>query len=295
MMTLQEVARALGGEVCGNQVRAPGPGHNPQDRSLTVKLEANAPDGFIVHTFSPRDDPLHAKDYVRAKLGLPHWNGNAGAQGEREVAAYNYTDEHGSLLFQVVRFHPKQFRQRRPNGSGSWKWSVKGVRRVLYRLPQVIEAVTKDQVIFICEGEKAADALVKIGVIATCNPGGAGKWRTDCARFLKGAHVVVLPDNDEAGREHARQVATSLCDLAASVKILELPDFLRKVTPMTGVQLAGPPRLSRTSPRKPRQRPRSPAKPRKAPIGCATASATTRVGPWQTWLTLCSRCDPIRS
>ncbi|MBM3543008.1 MAG: hypothetical protein FJX44_00650 [Alphaproteobacteria bacterium] len=231
MMTLQELARALGGEVCGNQVRAPGPGHSPKDRSLTVKLEVNAPGGFIVYTFSPRDDPIDAKDYVREKLGLPPWNGNASAQGKREVAVYDYTDEHGLLLFQVVRFHPKQFRQRRPNGNGTWTWSLKGVRRVLYRLPQVIEAVTEDQAIFICEGEKAADALLKIGVTATCSPGGAGKWRADYARFLKGAHVVILPDNDEPGELHAFQVAQSLTGIAASVKVLRLPGLPHKGDP----------------------------------------------------------------
>jgi hypothetical protein len=216
-MTLQEVARALGGEVCGNQVRAPGPGHRPEDRSLTVMLDASVPGEITVHTFSPRDDPLHCKDYVRAKLGIPPWNGNANPQGKTEVAAYDYTDEHGELLFQVVRFHPKTFRQRRPDGSGNWTWNLKGVRRVLYRLPQMIEAATKGQAIFVCEGEKAVDALVNIGVTATCSPGGAGKWRADYARVLAGAHVLVLADNDEPGR---------------------------KATPMIGVPLVGPPRPS---------------------------------------------------
>lgn len=230
-MTLQEVARALGGEVCGNQVRAPGPGHRPEDRSLSVRLDANAPGEFIVHTFSPRDDPIRCKDYVRAKLGIPPWNGTDKAHGNTEIAAYNYTNEHGELLFQVVRYQPKAFRQRRPDGSGGWRWNLKGVRRVLYRLPQVIEAATKDQAIFICEGEKAVDALLKIGVTATCSPGGAGKWRGDYARVLEGAQVVVLPDNDEAGKKHAHQVATSLRGYAASVKVLELPGLPEKGDP----------------------------------------------------------------
>jgi hypothetical protein len=69
-LTLQHVARALGGEVSGNQVRAPGPGHNPKDRSLSITLDPDAPGGFLVHTFSLSDNPLLCKDYVREKLDL---------------------------------------------------------------------------------------------------------------------------------------------------------------------------------------------------------------------------------
>ena len=125
MMTLQQIARALGGEACGNQVRAPGPGHSPKDRSLSIKLDASAPDGFLVHSFAD-DDPIRCKDYVREKLGLPPWNGNAkGApKGKTIVATYDYTNEAGELLFQVVRYTPKGFRQRRPDGNGGWIWSL---------------------------------------------------------------------------------------------------------------------------------------------------------------------------
>lgn len=115
MITLQHVARALGGEISAGQVLAPGPNHSPKDRSLSIKLEASAPGGFIVHSFA-NDDPIDCKDYVREKLGLQPF---ARADGAREtkpkiVATYDYTDEHGELLFQVVRHEPKNFRQRRP-------------------------------------------------------------------------------------------------------------------------------------------------------------------------------------
>lgn len=176
MMTLQQIARALGGEACGNQVRAPGPGHSPKDRSLSIKLDASAPDGFLVHSFAG-DDAIRCKDYVREKLGLPAWNGNANGapKGKQIVAIHDYTDEVGELLFQVVRYTPKGFRQRRPDGNGGWIWSLKGARRVLYRLPEVIDAIASKQTIFITEGEKATDALAKLGLRATCSPGGAEK------------------------------------------------------------------------------------------------------------------------
>ena len=76
MLTLQDIAHALGGEVTGSQAQVPGPGHSSKDRSLSIKLETNAPGGFLVNSFSG-DDPLRCKDYVREKLGLPAWSGSA--------------------------------------------------------------------------------------------------------------------------------------------------------------------------------------------------------------------------
>lgn len=110
------------------------------------------------------------------------------------VATYDYTDEKGVLLFQVVRFQPKDFRQRKPDGNGAWIW--KGTERsVLYRLPELIEAVANEHPIFIAEGEKGVGALVKIGVTATCSPGGALKWRDEYSQFLEGANVIILRQN----------------------------------------------------------------------------------------------------
>jgi hypothetical protein len=142
---------------------------------------------------------------------------------ERIVATYDYTDEHGALLFQVIRLHPKNFRQRRPDGAGGWVWSLNGVRRVSYRLPAVLAAVARGETIFIVEGEKDADRLAALGLVATTNPGGAGKWRPEYAEHFRGARVVVIPDNDRPGQQHAEQVARSLHGIAAEVKVLHLP------------------------------------------------------------------------
>ena len=115
-MTLEQIAHALGGEVSGNQVRAPGPGHRPVDRSLSVKFGTKG--GLVVYSHA-KDDTLKCKDYVREKLGLPPFTGNDKANGRTVLANYDYTDETGELLFQVVRYAPKDFRQRRPNGKAS--------------------------------------------------------------------------------------------------------------------------------------------------------------------------------
>ncbi len=140
-------------------------------------------------------------------------------------ATYDYRDENGALLFQAVRLRPKAFRQRRPDGAGGWHWDLKGTRRVLYRYPELLAAPTGETV-FVVEGEKDVDNLRRLGGVATCNPMGAGKWHhvSDCVpRAFAGRRVVVLPDADEPGREHATQVAQSLTPVASNVRVVELP------------------------------------------------------------------------
>ncbi|HVY89068.1 MAG TPA: DUF5906 domain-containing protein [Hyphomonadaceae bacterium] len=137
------------------------------------------------------------------------------------VVVYPYTDDVGSVLFEVVRFEPKDFRQRRPNGRGGWIWNLDQVRRVPFHLPQLLAA--KEKTVHVVEGEKDVLALERLGLVATCNPGGAGKWREEFADYFRGADVVILPDNDAAGEVHARQVAASLGPIAARARILRLP------------------------------------------------------------------------
>ena len=144
------------------------------------------------------------------------------------VKTYDYTDEKRKLLFQVVRFEPKNFRQRQPDDVGGWIWNLKGVKRVLYRLPEILEAVKAGKIIYIVEGEKDVEKLVGLGLDATTNAGGAGKWRDEYSQALIGAEVAIIPDNDEPGRKHADQVGRSLHTAGAKVKILELPDLSEK-------------------------------------------------------------------
>lgn len=139
------------------------------------------------------------------------------------VAVYSYEDEDGSALFDVCRTADKQFPQRRPDpGSKSgWRWNLKGVRRVLYRHPQVVVAAAAGEVVYVAEGEKDVQALERAGAIATCNPGGAGKWRDEYAHSLVGAQVVVVADRDSAGRKHAAEIAASLAAMGISLEIVE--------------------------------------------------------------------------
>jgi hypothetical protein len=99
---------------------------------------------------------------------------------------------------------------------------------VPYHLPEVLEAIANEQPVFIVEGEKDVESLAKLGSAATCNAGGAGKWKPKHSEYLRDADVVIIPDNDKSGRDHAQQVASSLTAIAKRIRIVELPGLADK-------------------------------------------------------------------
>jgi hypothetical protein len=140
---------------------------------------------------------------------------------------YDYTDENGKRLFQTLRFEPvgkpKDFRQR--TGPEQKKWSIKGVRLVPYRLPELIEAIALNQVVFVVEGEKDALTLAAHNIAATTNPMGAGKWRPEFNLTFRDADVVVCGDNDQPGRDHVQLVLRNLRGAARRLRVLDLKQF----------------------------------------------------------------------
>jgi len=152
--------------------------------------------------------------------------GKRNGSGKRIVATYDYHDASGKVAFQVVRFEPKDFRQRKPDATATdgWTWNTKGVEKVLFRLPEILRDVQSGKFIFLCEGEKDALAMVQRGFSATCNPGGAGKWQDSYTETLRGADVVIVADKDAPGRAHAALVAGKLHGVAKSIRVIELPD-----------------------------------------------------------------------
>ncbi len=183
----------------------------------------------------------------------PEENKHEEAATREQAAIYNYVDESGKLLYQTLRYvfrkpdgtlatgadgKPKKtFLQRQPIGKAAyinngltdeWAWNLKGVRLVPYRLPQLIEALGENRVVFLVEGEKCVDLLRYAGVPATCNPMGAGKWPAEFTKIFKCADTVTLPDNDEAGRKHADIIGASLNGVAAANRVLDLPGLSPK-------------------------------------------------------------------
>lgn len=152
------------------------------------------------------------------------------------LATYDYTDESGRLLYQVVRHPPKptgekDFSQRHKtveNGSAKWAWNLKGVEPTIFKLPKVIEAIRQDVTVYIVEGEKDVLSMEALGFVATCNSGGAGKWRESFSKYFGDSKVIILPDNDDRGREHARLVASTLKETATEIRILDLPGLPQK-------------------------------------------------------------------
>ncbi len=181
---------------------------------------------------------------------------------KRIVAVYDYPDEKGVLLYQVVKYGPKELLTkddaksmfRRPNPDNPpdlvnradandlednrlhWIWNLDDTRRVLYRLPEILDSVNISlnnagkRPLFVCEGEPDADCLCNIGLLATTNPGGALSWRDEYTLFLSDYRsVVILPDNDQAGRDGAEKKLKSLQSLAypgiPEIRVLPLPEL----------------------------------------------------------------------
>jgi len=141
---------------------------------------------------------------------------------------YDYHDAKGRLVYQSVRQEfddgKKTFLQRKPNGNGGWDWTTKGVEPVPFMLPALLTAIKSKIPIFVVEGEKDVLNLKGIGVFATTNHGGAGKWRECHSKYFPaGTRVIILPDNDKPGFNHAENVAAQLTERGCIVKVVELP------------------------------------------------------------------------
>ena len=153
---------------------------------------------------------LAALDLTWADLGAAdRQNGNGIRNGRAEiVATYDYVDEGGTLLFQVIRRADKTFAQRRPDGVGGWVWKLNGTRRVLYRLPTLLAALADGREVYVVEGEKDVHGVVASPGHASHPPGMDSASDASCPtrvappiRFLD--HPGRLPFRvyrDEAGR-----------------------------------------------------------------------------------------------
>jgi putative DNA primase/helicase len=141
---------------------------------------------------------------------------------KKAEAVYDYVNEKGELLFQVLRMPDKEFPARHRDGD-RWVWGLEGVRRVPYQLPELIEAVKDGKWIVVVEGEKDADAINALDseFFATCNPGGAGKWRSEYTQFFTGAKLIIWADKDEPGLAHARRVRKNLQPVAAEIHTVQ--------------------------------------------------------------------------
>jgi putative DNA primase/helicase len=209
----------------GNYFSCQCPAHDDQKNSLSVSLDT---DKILVkcHAGCNTADVLKAAGLKMSDLFLNSQNRTTPGAGRPEITAvYDYQDADGKLLFQCVRYVPKDFRQRRPDGKGGFIWNLDGITPVLYHLAKVIHAVKTGDRIIITEGEKDVDNLQKWGYTATTSPMGAGKWRPSYSVTLKGAYeIVLIAHKDSPGHKHIEIAASDLYGKVDSLKLFEMPD-----------------------------------------------------------------------
>lgn len=166
-------------------------------------------------------------DLCKIAGNLPKPNGprpNGQTRRAEFQRVHDFRDEQRHLLFQECKRWDGTWVQRAPDGHGSWSYKVAHIRKVLFRLPELI-AADPSAIVFITEGPKDADALVAFGLVATCNPGGAGKWLAEYNECLKGRTCVILPDCDKAGERHENIVREAL-NAVATVYTVRLPGLV---------------------------------------------------------------------
>lgn len=206
------------------QARCPLPTHGSQDRNPSFTVN-QAKGTFYCHTENVGGGMKELARLLGVESPFPERRRKE-TKGKKIVATYDYQDANGNLVYQAVRYNPKDFRQRRPDPDkpGGWIWNMKSIESLPYRLPEVLAALGRGETVFVVEGEKDAENLAALGLAATCNHGGAGKWTgAHSGHFPSGAEVVILPDHDDPGRDHARKVATQLTDRGCRARVAELP------------------------------------------------------------------------
>jgi hypothetical protein len=219
-MNTTEILQKLGNvQKTSNGWKALCPSHDDKKQSLSIK---EADGKVLLKCFAACDVQnivsaldIELKDlFSEPKKTMTNNN----FQQKKILAVYPYTDENGELLYENVRFEPKDFRQRRFDENGKEVWSLNGTRRVPYRLPELIEGVKEDVEIWLCEGEKDADNLRSLGFTASSFK----NWQREFNSHLKTAHVCLFQDHDKAGLRQANEAAKLLYGNVASLKVIDL-------------------------------------------------------------------------
>ena len=199
------------------------PAHDDQNNSLSINKSEDGK--ILMHCFAGCSNKV-----ICESLGIKESDLFPARKYTREPQvidkSYRYVDENGNLTYEVCRLSPKAFKQRRPDGNGGWIWNLKGVKPVLYNLPQVLKAVDSGTRIYMVEGEKDADVLTNQGLVATTISGGALKQLTPelYKGFYGASEVVIIPDNDDAGRKYAKNWLLQLKSHVERISIVEIKD-----------------------------------------------------------------------
>lgn len=205
-----------------NQYSALCPAHDDKNASLSVaegadgrillKCQAGCTSESIVEALDLKMTDLFPANSIKKKV----------------VAEYIYTDVNGTVVHKKIRYEPKGFTQAQPAENGKWIYNLKGVTPLLYNLPEVVQGIKDDKIMYVVEGEKDVETLKKHKKIATCNTHGAGegKWLLHYNDYLKNASIIIIQDNDPIGKSFAKEIANNLVKVAKSVKIIDLTKII---------------------------------------------------------------------
>lgn len=242
MITANSLLEAIDFAKAGQQSMVQCPHHDDNDASLHVSPGTKQPVVMMCHANCQTADILAAGNVTMDMLMAPRDENDYGRNNDRDQWTpikddegrpippshiYKYTDAEGTVLYEVLRIlkpnGKKTFVQRQPDPEkpGRYKWNLHGVTRVLYHLPEVLEAVRNGETIFVVEGEKDVESWRRRGFVATCGAMGAGKWEPEYTDALAASNVVVVADADTPGRDHARLVKERLDEVGCVVAIWE--------------------------------------------------------------------------
>ena len=243
-MDTEHIAKALGNakQVNGNwlascPVAGHGRGNGDKNPSLSIKED----NGKLLFHCHGGCDQHSVFDAVRERNLLPALQRQeyslALIKGELMTMPtleqeWEYKDEVGDTLFVKRRFKTntekgKTYSLHKVDAAGRRQGSMTGARIVPYRLPELLNAKEAGRAIYLVEGEKAADALVSIGAIATTSHAGASHWPEDITQYFTNAVVIVVPDCDQPGWKYAKRVVEALLPVAKAIRVLDfnLPEL----------------------------------------------------------------------
>jgi putative DNA primase/helicase len=219
-MSVERILDALEARRSGEEWTARCPAHDDRNPSLSIRESAGK---VLLHCHAGCAQAAVIAALRDCGLWTETQEGDALQPGQRQskriIATYDYTDAASALLYQVVRYEPKDFRQRRPNGRGGWIWK-KHPNQVLYKLPEVLG----NPIVFVVEGERDVESLRSRGFVATTSAGGAkAPWLPTFTEALGGRDVIIWPDADPPGRAKALLIVRALLGAAARIILLDMP------------------------------------------------------------------------
>ena len=208
---LADIARAQGMQPTSQK---PGELRFNKKGSLSINLEENTWYDFESETGGGAFDFVIYQGHATNRSSAAQWCKQQGLMPHETpaprtpVREHIYTDEHGQPIRKAIKYSDGSWSQMRYE-NGGWHFGVKGTRSLPYGADHLAQG-RSDELVFILEGEKDVERAWQNGLQATCNVGGAGKWRDGLNASLTGRQVCIAPDDDPAGEDHARAVQASL-------------------------------------------------------------------------------------